>query len=189
MAGVWTLRHDRTKARNLRGLGGWLLIFVLVVIGGLIIDAHGLYVSRHAVLMEMRALPRLSRVRAPHFVLLALARHVVVAVVIVLRVIGLWLIARRSRRAAAYWTLVSAVLMPLQLYHATMGAWERRAAARIGMRGYASVPYGLVALVGALTAAIWCGYWLCSRRVLATFGRRGLDLFSDQPGPPAPTRS
>jgi len=179
--------RSETRAEP-RGIGGWLAVFVLLVIGGLLIDAHGLYLSRHAVRLELRALPRLSHVRAPQFILLALARHFVVAAVVILRVIGLWLIARCSRRTAAYWTIVSAVLMPLQLYHGAMGAWQRRAAARIGIRVLQAVPFGLVAVVGALTAAIWCGYWLRSRRVLATFGRRGLDLFMDQPAPLAATR-
>jgi hypothetical protein len=176
---VWTLRRDHRKARDLRGVGGWLLIFVLLVSLAILIDAHGLYVGRHGIWRELRALPRLSHLRSPRLFLFAVARHTVVALVVILRLVGLWLIVRRSSRTPAYWTVVSAVLMPLLVYSRALGAWEQRVAAALGYTLFPHVAFATEAVLGALGAALWCGYWIYSRRVLATFGSRGLNLFDD----------
>jgi len=170
---VWTLRRDHRKARDLRGVGGWLLIFVLLVSLAILIDAHGLYVGRHGIWRELRALPRLSHLRSPRLFLFA------VALVVILRLVGLWLIVRRSSRTPAYWTVVSAVLMPLLVYSRALGAWEQRVAAALGYTLFPHVAFATEAVLGALGAALWCGYWIYSRRVLATFGSRGLNLFDD----------
>jgi hypothetical protein len=44
------------------------------------------------------------------------------------------------------------------------------------------VPLVEVAVIATIIELIWCAYWIRSRRVLDTFGRRGLDLFA-RPGP------
>lgn len=177
---MWTPQRDRARARELQGIRGWLLVFALLVVLGVLLDAYGLYVVRHGIWRELLILPRLGTLRSPRFILLALARHVVVAIVVLLRVAGLWLIARRSARAPAYWTVASAVLMPLLVYSRALGAWERRVAGSLGYVLFPHVPFGIEAVAGALSAGVWCAYWIYSRRVQATFGCRGLDLFVDR---------
>jgi len=52
--------------------------------------------------------------------------------------------------------------------------------------GYAlspNVAFATEAVLGALGDTLWCGCWICSRRVLATFGSRGVNLFDDRPRP------
>jgi hypothetical protein len=70
--------------------------------------------------------------------------------------------------------------MPLQVYSRALGAWERRVAASLGYVLFSHVPFGIEAVAGALSAGVWCAYWIYSRRVQATFGCRGLDLFVDR---------
>ena len=52
-ADVWTPQRDRAQARELQGIRGWLLVFALLVVLGVLLDAYGLYVVRQGIWREL----------------------------------------------------------------------------------------------------------------------------------------
>lgn len=181
---AWIRRSARERTTNRKRIGGWLAVFVFAIISGMLVDIHGLYLARHAIWVNLRALPHLRRTMAPTLVLLILARHAVVAVSIVALLVGLWLIIRRSARAPAYWTIVCASLAPAHVYEGAIGVWERRVGAGVHIVLFPNANFGRAVIISAIAALAWCVYWLRSRRVLETFGRRGIDLFVERSASP-----
>lgn len=177
---AWVRRRARSRADHRPGIGGWLAVFVWTTVLGVAFDTHGLYHSRHAIWVNLRALPHLDRTVAPALVLLILARHLVIAVAASARLAGLWLIIRRSARAPAYWTIVCAILVPVHVYEAAIMAWEQRVAASVNLTVFPTTDFATFLIAGAIVVFGWGLYWMRSQRVLATFGRRGLDLFVER---------
>lgn len=181
-----TIRGARTARATpvtKKRIGGWLAVFMISTAVGAIGNVRFLYDTRHTVFVDVSALPHLGDTRSPQLVLLFIARYLLVMGVVWAAIYGFWLIVRRRPRAPGYWTITCAALAPVMVLDRAMAAWQRTFAARIQVADYPQVPLGISATSAALACLLWCAYWLRSRRVLETFGRRGLDLFA-KPTPP-----
>lgn len=177
---AWMRRRARARPDGPKGIGGWLGFFVLTSTLGIISNLRVLYISRHAIAANLSELPHLGSIDTPALVALIVARYLVIALVTAACLLGIWHIARRSPRAPAYWTILTAALAPVMVCERAMGAWERTLAARVQITLFPLTPFALSAITAAMVNLLWCVYWLRSRRVRATFGSRGLDLFIDQ---------
>jgi hypothetical protein len=137
-----------------------------------------LYASRHVIVTDVWALPHLGQTRLPSLVLVTLAHCLLAVCFLVTAVYGIWLILRRHPRAPGYWTIACGAFATLIVFARAIEAWERTLGARIEITDFPRIPFVEVAVVGGIVDLIWCAYWIRSRRVLETFGRRGLDLFA-----------
>lgn len=166
-----------------RWIGGWLALFTLSVTLGALGNIRFLYDTRHAIAVDVTALPHLGLTRSPPLVLLFIVRYLLTTAVSLAALYGVSLIFRRRPSAPFYWTITCAVLAPLMVIDRAIAAWQVTFAARAQIEGYQPVALVPSATSSALSCLLWCAYWLCSRRVLETFGGRGLDLFKEHDDP------
>lgn len=82
---------------------------------------------------------------------------------------GLVLLFRRSGSAPGYWSLILVVGVATTLYEVGL-------AGLVGADGNVQTVFMLCSLFQAVTALCWAVYWFRSKRVLATFGTKGLGL-------------
>lgn len=174
-----TVRGMRASRRTQRKwIGGWLAIFTLREAIAVVAIARSLYASRDVIVTNVLALPHLGQTRLPSLVLVTLAHCLLAVCILVTAVYGISLILRRHPRAPAYWTIACGAFAALIVFGRAIEVWERTLGARIEITNFPRVPLVEAAVVGAIMDLIWCSYWIRSRRVLETFGRRGLDLFA-----------
>lgn len=175
-----TVRGMRAAPRESRRkwLGGWLAIFTLREAISVVDSVRTLYASRDVIATNVLALPHLGQTRLPSLVLVTLAHFLLAVCFLVTAAYGIWLILRRHPRAPAYWTIACGAFAALIVFGRAIQVWERTLGARIEITDFPQIPLVEAVVVGVIVDLIWCAYWIRSRRVLETFGRRGLDLFA-----------
>ena len=157
---------------------GWLLVFVITVLGGLALGTLRLVRAvRLLWLARVGLTPLGATVRA--FVSIRLGMGLLLATA---AVFGLSLLLRRDRRTRSYWLWYFPFLVLLSVVYEVLWVVETRAFASAG-HPIALYPQAVRGrLIGAVVGgAIWWVYWLRSQRV-----RQTLQLASVHP--PLPDR-
>ncbi len=75
-----TRRRMRERPGGRWGIGGWLALFVLSSVLGVVINVRGLYISRDAIFESLLELPHLGQAASPALALLILAQNLVAVV-------------------------------------------------------------------------------------------------------------
>jgi hypothetical protein len=144
---------------------------------GVVGNAHYLFSSRHTIAMSSTALLHIGRAVSPPIVLMSLAHYLLTTCFILAAAFGIWLILRRDARAPAYWTIACGAFAVVVLFGRALDAWERTLGARVQITDFPPATTIWVTVGAIITNLCWCAYWIRSRRVAATFGRRGADFF------------
>jgi len=155
---------------------GWLLVFVIVVLAGLVwTTVRAVRAVRLLSLAHVGLTPLGTTVRA--FVSIRLGMGVLLAAA---AVVGLSLLFRRDRRTRLYWLWYFPLLVLLSAVYEVLWVVETRAFAS-GGHPIPLYPQAVVGrLIGAVVGgAIWWAYWFRSQRV-----RQTLRLASAPPASP-----
>lgn len=172
-----TIRGARTAPSQRRWIGGWLAFFTLRETVGVVGNTHYLFSSRHTIAMSSTALLHIGRAVSPPIVLMSLAHYLLTASFILAAAFGIWLILRRDARAPAFWTIACGAFAVIVLFGRALDVWERTLGARVQITNFPPATPIWVTIAAIITNLCWCAYWIRSRRVRATFGRRGSDFF------------
>lgn len=145
------------------GIGGWLLYFVLGAVGGLVVVA-----------VDLVTLLGVVRAGVVGEVASDVATIVSIDVLWATGLIcGLVLILLRWRRAPAYWTLFLVANIALSMMYPIAVQMLKEAVYHLPYKDPDAQLTGTMGR-GILLSVVWIFYWCRSKRVLNTFGTRGL---------------